>query len=140
MDEMYVRYRFPPDVYHAYRNVMDPVLHNRICRAARMRHGATRPCMHDPEAAESTAKPFQVMFNEYWKRISQHVTTNLSASLSMSYWLEEMQPILTLVNQVRSDRGPLCIKDCNDEFWIAWLPASSLERHEQLLLFQPPRA
>jgi hypothetical protein len=140
MDELFGRYRFPPDVFHAHRNVMDPVLHHRICKAARTRHAATRPhkAQKPRRGGSAAATGFDpAKFDKIWEDLSQIITNYVSPSLPDNDWLEEMKPILDAVNSVRSDRGPLKIVSpkVGRSYRINWIDSAELDQLNQMVLF-----
>lgn len=141
MEELFGRYRLPPDVFHAHRNIMDPILHHRISKAARMRHVATRPYNHSSRSAQSQRPTGYdpTKYDEYWDRLCQQITYSAPPSLSNHDWLEELESMLKMVNGVRSDRGPLRIvidhENQDAPRYVEWIPTKQLEKQKQIVLF-----
>jgi hypothetical protein len=83
---------------------MDAVLHFRICRAARVRHGGGRFAANagDP-SVEFDANKLQ----QAWEEISLRLGHFESPQRFSPYWVRTFRGLLNTVNAVRTDRGPL---------------------------------
>lgn len=123
MNDYYSRYRVPAEVYYSNRNVMDPVLHFRICRAARLRHAGVRP-----ETASFNIDEVYQTFEENRMIISDLISGYESpqsftwkpeggdASPSAA-WAKQLEALLKFVNKVCTDRGPL---EVDAEMRVNW--------------------
>ncbi len=113
MDDYKTRFRLPPDVYYAHRNVMDAVLHFRICRAAGLRHaagGIALPRTNDPELAARAYGFNAEAFDRRWDKLSRDVASLESPQRPLARWLTALRPLLAHANEVRSDRALLELK------------------------------
>lgn len=153
LEEFSGRYGFPPDVFHAYRNIMDPVLHNRICKAVRMRHSLTRlhrfaPASVGRQKVDGVPGFTSAKFEEYWQRLNQQILNMAPVSVDKHQWLEELEPMLQLVNEVRTDRGPLTVSKTSGSksakthgvesaatYKISWVGPSDLLVQRRMVLF-----
>ncbi len=125
IEEYEGRYRFPPEVFHAHRNMMDAVLHFRICRAARLRHEG---CVH----GENEAMP-----RNLWERLSTLVDAYESPIKEINAWLQALIPMHKAVSDVRTDRSPfkLTQEKSLEPVSIQWCDQDDWNRKRPLILF-----
>lgn len=107
MDEHVGRYRSPPDIYYAHRNIMDPVLHFRICRAARLRHAGAIPAESSDVSVGRHYGFRRDFFDQGWEEISVRVASYESPQRSSGRWLASLPALLDDANRIRTDRPAL---------------------------------
>ncbi len=129
IDEYSSRFRAPPEAYYAYRNLMDPVLHFRIAKAARRRHLGGRPVIPSRDfTPQAGFDPTELQ--KEWEQISRHISTHQSPQRHTSRWLEHLQNLHKQAKRVRSDRSPLQFEGNK----LCWVRTEELT-HRRLLLF-----
>lgn len=140
MTDYEARYRVPGDVSYASRNLMDPVLHFRICRAVRLRHSGEwhdRSKTGEAPSLEKIADDFKAAFHEICDPISGYESPQLSegsvaGTASSRAWARQLANLIKLSNKVRTDRGPLQWKEEITEIvTISWLEESRITQPGQ---------
>jgi hypothetical protein len=123
MNDYRARYRVPGDVYYANRNIMDPVLHFRICRAVRLRHAGTGQEIRS--RATAPGEPAQTLaerFIKTWHTISDLISccespqafghsNSKSGFAPSSAWVRQLLGLIKFSNKVRTDRGPIQVEN-----------------------------
>ncbi len=146
MTDYLSRYRVPADVSYSSRNLMDPVLHFRICRSVRLRHSGG---WHDPSKTGSQptltalTEDFWTTFDEICDPVSGYESPQLSengvASPAPSRaWARQLAVLIKLANKVRTDRGPMQWKEeTKDGVEITWLNESEMTKptHRRRFVF-----
>lgn len=110
MEEYMGRYRSPPDIFYAHRNIMDPVLHFRIARASRLRHAFV-----DKSESIGDMKFDKDRFDQIWEDLSVRVAAYETPQRQPTRWLTSLYDLIHDVNRVRTDRPPLEMKSGFDE-------------------------
>jgi hypothetical protein len=112
MNDHHSRFRVPADVYYSNRNVMDPVLHFRICRSVRLRHQGGRA---DSQSEEELYREFErrrrvisdlISGDESPQSFGLKHDMNTNDVPTMA-WVKYLKKVVEFVNEVRTDRGPL---------------------------------
>lgn len=94
------RYRLPAEVTHASGNLMDPVLHFRICRSVGQRHVSFR-------RQRMTHAEIEGIINE----INSAVSGVMPYGSEASVWLHELAIRVKLASRLRTDRPTVEIRD-----------------------------
>lgn len=115
MNDFNSRYRVPGDVFYAHRNLMDPVLHFRICRSIRLRHSGGRHDRGPDTGSKAVRDRFEEITHEICDRISGYESPQLSyddeSGITPSHaWASKLSELIKFANKVRTDRGPLMVE------------------------------
>lgn len=133
MNDFQSRYRVPGDVFYASRNLMDPVLHFRICRSVRLRHSGAQ---HDSKGPDYIRDRFERLAHTICDPISGYESPQLSADHAPSKaWAAKLKELVTFANEVRTDRGPLVCAPKSNPVSVDWLSGDMLSDGEKFVFF-----
>lgn len=142
MNDFKSRYRVPSDVYYSSRNMMDPVLHFRICRAARLRHAAGCGTEFPKDRSDLHLLEITRELNEALSGSESPQFFEPESGTRMGpshFWAEQIVRFVTLASQVRTDRSPLTAKKSDNSVVIGWVSEDLNELRSigaQLTLFE----